>query len=185
MAAGQCRYDPATGIAGEIYSGWLAGTGAGLASGVVVSGSVLRNIVASQVEAVATAIENHAGTPGGHSVGTSVVWLGGSGAGKISFPAFSSGTLVSATGCDEGGTVTFTTGGNTFASGVVMVHFAQPFSGAPAVTFYPGDVNSSDLFFLNKTYATSTSVNATLNIRSAPSNSTYTIGWIAKGATNG
>lgn len=187
MAAGQCRVDPPTGIAGEIYSGWIACSGTMLGSGVALSGSSIRGMIAAQIESIATAIDNHGA--GAHSLGTSNTWALGSGfqsgTGRYSFGAgCPSGSIISITGCDEGGTISFAGGGNTAAGEMFRIHFATLFPSPPAVTFAAADDNAGSLVFLHKINirsTTTTSGSFGLYSQDAIPSGGGTFSWNAKG----
>ena len=184
MAAGQCKLDPPTGIAGTIYSGWIADADAGLSASCSLSGTTLRKLVGAQVEAIARAIDSTSAS--GHSTGTTVSWSSGTGAGQWQFrEACPNGTIASGqiTGCDEGGTVKYTTGAGTNSSGILTVRFAVPFTYAPAVTLQPADSATAAYVFANQWYADSTTDGWTIYTNSAPPNATYRWHWIVKGRT--
>lgn len=59
MSAGQCTVDPVTGIAGAIYSAWIANGNAGFGSNLTAiqtQGTAARNLLAAQIESFATSI---------------------------------------------------------------------------------------------------------------------------------
>ena len=179
MSAGQCRIDPVTGIAGAIWSGWIGSAGNGLASGVLVSGSALRAMVASQVEAIASGI----GTGGGdHS--TLLAWANGSSSGNyVKGSAASSGSFASGAvvGCDEGGTITFTTGANTGTGALWSIYFGTGYAVAPAGTVQAADSATAGVMFNFQTYVTTTTSGLTFNVNSPLSNATYKWHWLVKG----
>ncbi len=184
MAAGQCRLDPPSGIAGEIYSGWIAVSGTMLGSGVALSGSPIRGMIAAQIESIAAVINNYAG--GNHTLGTSVAWtLGSGGSGQYSFGAgCPSGSIVSIAGCDEGGTIAFNTGANTNAGDMFRISFGSPFPSAPAVTFAPADAGAANAVFGNRIYVSDkNSGSFGLFVGAALSSATLTFSWTAKGRT--
>lgn len=166
-------------LAGPVATAIDAGDGA---TEDQIDAAIAAAIAGPIADAIADAIAGLAG--GGRALGATVAWTQGTGAGQISFGAAApNGSLGSATGCDEGGKVTFTTGSNTSTGAMVEIHFAQAFPNAPSVVFYPGDAATAALFFGFQMFATSTTAKATLNIQSAPANATYTVNWQAKGFT--
>ena len=123
---------------------------------------------------------------GAHTDGSAVSWTQGSGAGQISFGAAApNGSIVSASGCDEGGFLSFANG-NISSSGVVFtVHFATAFLHAPAVVLFAQDENAAHLLFIAEMHVTSTTGSFSFNTKTgvAPlSNATYSFFWIAKGS---
>lgn len=56
MPTGQCKVDPVTGIAGDIYNAWTGDGDAGLAPSATVSNGTVRKLIGAQVQAVAAAI---------------------------------------------------------------------------------------------------------------------------------
>jgi hypothetical protein len=183
MSAGQCKNDPPTGIAGEIYSGWISDADAGLASGITVSNSTLRKLLGAQIESIATVINNHAG--GNHTLGTSVNWtLGSGGSGQYSFGAgCPSGSIISITGCDEGGTISFAGGGNTNTGEMFRITFSEPFPSAPAVTLFGADSNGGGILFLNRIHASANSGGFSAVTATAITSGGGALHWIAKGRT--
>ncbi len=90
MSAGQCHTSPVSGIAGEIYTAWTGASDSGLSDAVTAESSPQRDMVASQVEAIATAIDTHAGggglTPSVTTTGAETVVL-------ASYPLAANGVL--------------------------------------------------------------------------------------------
>lgn len=181
MAAGQCKTDPVSGVAGTIYNAWTADADAGLAPAALVSGSTVRKLLGAQVGAVASAIDAIAGD---HNLGTSVAWSAGTGAGQYSFGAAApNAVLVSIAGCDEGGIISFTTGANTASGTLFEIYFASAFPHPPAGVIFAADDNASDAMFNYKWKVTSTTAKLTVTVRSPLPNATFTWQWIAKGRT--
>lgn len=183
MSTGQCAVDPVTGIAGAIYTAWTGDANNGLAAAALVSGSPLRALLAAQIQSIAASIET-AGNVNGHSLGTTISWSAGTGDGQISFGAAApNGALVSAAGCDEGGTITMTTGANTSTGALWIVHFGAAFPHAPAATVQAADAVTGALMYGYQTYVTTTTSALTMNISSPPPNATYKWHWLAKGGS--
>lgn len=185
MSVGQCKVDPPTGIAGLIYSGWIADSDAGLASGVTVSSGALRRLIGSQIESIAAAITlASGGLTNGHTAGTPVTWSSGTTAGKYMIGnAAPNGVMQSIAGCDEGGILTMATGAGTAAGTLVSIYFAQPFPSAPAITITEGSSGSANLRFLNRFMVDSTTSGFAIITHSALSNASgLTWHWNAKGA---
>jgi hypothetical protein len=184
MSAGQCRIDPPTGIAGSIWSGWIGGSGNGLASGVIVSGSTLRNIVASQVEAIAAAVDSNASLDP-HT--QSRAWLAGTSSGNyVKGTAIPSGSIASGNvfGCDGGGTITVTTGLNTNTGPVFTVYFGVAYPVEPSPSIYAADTATAAFMFATPTYVTATTSGFSLNVNSAPPNATYKWKWLVNGCVS-
>lgn len=184
MSAGQCKANPPTGIAGLIFSGWIADADAGLASGVTVEGGALRNLVGAQIEAIARAVgDTSGGLTNGHTYGATVTWASGVGAGKYQFGgATPNAVMQSIAGCDEGGTFTMATGAGTGAGDVLTLFFAAPFPSPPAVTLMEGSSGAANLKFLNRFHVTSTISGMTIQTHTALTNASgLTWHWTAKG----
>jgi hypothetical protein len=137
------------------------------------------------IEAMFDAFKPYIATTG-HSLGPAVSWTQGSTAGKIEFPACPNASAFSATGCDEGGTVTWTAGTGTTTGEIIKIHFAVAFPASPAVQFYPANDAAAHLNFVAELHSTRTTTTASLNTASGispMSNVTYSFSWLVKGST--
>ncbi len=183
MSTGQCSVDPVTGIAGDIYNAWTGATGNGLSAAALVDGGPVRLLLATQVEAIAASI-NAVSPSSGHTLGASVTWAAGSGAGQYEFGAgLPNGVIGAITGCDEGGTVSYVTGAGTGSGVAFTVHFAVAFPHAPAPQLLPGDSVTAAFLFGNACYATTTAGSLSIVYNNAPPNATHVWHWGAKGRT--
>jgi hypothetical protein len=187
MSAGQCKTDPVSGIAGDIYNSWTGDGDNGLASAALVSGGPVRKLLGAQVAAIATAIDAHSGG-GAHTNGTTVSWSAGSGAGQFQFgAAFFQANTGSALGCDEGGVLTFNSGGSTSSGLAFSVQFATAWpTNPPAISIAPGNDNAAIAMFSNRWYVTSTTSGFSLYFpATAPTGGsiTYNFHWTAKVGT--
>jgi hypothetical protein len=182
VATGQCAVDPVTGISGAIWNAWIGDPSMGLAAAALVSGSSTRALLAAKVQAIAASIDT--ASTGDHALGASVTWSAGNGAGQYEFgAACPNGVLVSISGCDEGGTISFTTGLNT-ASGIMFtLHFGTSFPHAPAALFFPADATAAALIYGFQTWATATTSAVAFHIASPAANQTLTFHWTVKGRT--
>lgn len=63
MPAGQCKVDPVTGVAGDIFSALIADTDNGLLAAAATSGSATRALIGAQIEAIAASIAGGGGSP--------------------------------------------------------------------------------------------------------------------------
>jgi hypothetical protein len=182
MSTGQCKVNPVTGIAGDIYNAWTGDGDAGLTASATSSGSTVRKLLGAQVEAIAASI--NAVAPGDHSLGTTVSWAAGTGAGQYSFGAAApNATIVSIAGCDEGGTISLTTNANTSSGAIFVIHFGVAFPHAPAGLVFAADAGTGAAMYGFQTWVTTTTTTFTLNIASPLSNAVFTWHWIAKGRT--
>ena len=187
MSTGQCHTDPVTGISGDIWNAWiLSDTPAnlGIGAAVLTSGGPIRAMIAAHIEAIAASISANATS--GHHDGASVAWAAGSGLGQISMgAACPHGTFVSATGCDEGGLVTITSGANTIAGEILRVNFAVPWpAGKPPATIWaPANANASALYFGNQMEQVSTENYAApiITVSAGWPNQNYSFYWINQG----
>ena len=56
--AGDCKTNPVSGVAGDIYNAWTGDTDNGLASAATVSGGITRKLLGAQINAIAASIVN-------------------------------------------------------------------------------------------------------------------------------
>lgn len=105
MIVGQCRTDPVTGVAGEIYTLWTSTPDAALSAEVLVEGSDIRNLFAAQVEAFAAKIVASNGGGGPWVIESkSADFVASTG---VHYEVDTSGGAVTCTLPDEFGDITF------------------------------------------------------------------------------
>ena len=135
-------------------------------------------------KAMTDAIAPYIGNVNGHSLGTTIAWSAGAGAGQYSFGAAApNATIVSIVGCDEGGTISLTTNAATNSGDLFTLHFGSAFPHAPAGVVFAADAATSHVMFIFETWITMTASSLTLNIGSPLANAVYSWHWIAKGRT--
>jgi hypothetical protein len=152
MSTGQCKLDPVTGVAGDIYAAWVGDPDAGLAAAATVSGSATRKLLGAQVQAVAAAIV--ANSTGGGTVqvtapitgdGSNAAPLGLANAGPGAGTIGGGGNVIASVTLDAKGRVTAATTTSSSATVTTASPVSGDGSGGSPVTIADGTLASAKL----------------------------------------